>query len=320
MKKILLFILCYFCIIFSVNASEYMCHINGDDVMHPYDESRSNWFYIVSEKINIDNIEELSTFKMFISYDNTLYSVNGCNLLNNTSADCSINKNNNDVYYTYKYSSKYKLDNDFYTVNFISNKNTPSEGSSEIKVYFESAKDKNGNKVTIEPCTTNITFKDLEGYFVPSEVNVLDEDSEVSSYIKNLKIKGYNIDFDKEKEEYNLNVESDVNKLDVSVELYDKNATYLIRGASDLNSFGNKIIILVKSSDNEEREYKINVIKDKQDVQTEDIKEDVKGIFSKENIKKYLPIILGGIILIIIIIAIIKKISSKKLDKYLDNI
>ena len=320
MKKVVIFLITCFSFLISINASVYTCNITGESEMYSYDEKRSDFFYIVNEKININHIEELSTFKLHIAYDNDLYGTYGCSFLNKAFSDCTINKNSKEIYYTYNYSSKNDLNNDLYTARFISNYKTPSEGESVIKVYFDSAKDKQGNKVSIEECYKTITFKDLEGYFVPSEVKEVNEDSEVSSYIKTLKIKGYNLDFDSETFEYNLHVKSDVNKLDISLELYDSNASYLIKGASDLNSFGNKVIILVKSSDNDETEYKINVVREKEEIEKTSIKEEVKNIFSKNNIKKYLPIVIGILLIIIIIIFVIKKISSKKIDKFLDEI
>lgn len=317
MKKLFMFII-FFLFIVIIHASGYTSSINGEDVMYPYDETRSNYFFVSNMRINIDDIEDLSSFNMYISYDKDKIGVSECSLFDGNKKDCTFSSDNSVIKYSYKYSKDYKFDKDFYIVSFVSNNKTPNNGTSDIKVYFEDAKDKNGNDVKIDESVKTITFKEIGEYYVPSDNKK--EESEVSSYIKELKIDGYDIDFDSKTQDYTIKVDNEINKLDISVELYDKNGRYIITGASDLNSFSNKISILVTSSDNEEREYKINVIREKQEINKASITGEVNNIVKKTNIKSYIPFIGGGIVLIILLVLIIKKLSSKKLDKFLDNI
>ena len=322
MKKIIFTIIVLFTFIIKTYASSYTCNLSGDSTMYPYDETKSVYFYVVNMKIDIENIKDLSSFDMYIKYDKDLFGVYGCTFLNNNRSNCNFNKDDNSIItYNYKYSNKYNFDNTtFYTVSFISNHKTPNSGNSEVKVYFENVKDKNNNDSEINECIREIAFKEMDEYYIPSETKETHESTDSSSYIKNLTIKGYNIEFDSNTQEYVLKVSSDVNKLDIDVELFDSNGSYIISGASDLNSFGNKITITVTSSNNEERKYTINVLKDKQTIDDTNIKEKVKSFINFKNIKKNLPYILGGIIAIILLIILIKKLSSRKLDKYLDDI
>ncbi len=319
MKKIFTFLIMFLLFIVNINAEEFKCTITGSDSMYPLDEERSEFFFITNYKINIENIDKLSSFNMYISFDNKLYDIKGCAFLNNEIGKCKISDNK--VTYSYSSSSKNNLKNDFYTLSLKSNDTTPNKGESNIKVYFEKAKDKNKNAVTIDECYQTISFKEVGNFVVPSENTGNEiEDSNPSVKIKKIDIKGYNLELKDDVYEYDLEVDNDVNKLDIELELEDKNAKYTITGASDLNSFGNKVIINVTSSDNEEQEYKINIIKEKKEINTTDIKEDIKKSSWFQNIKDNYLIIIGGIILIILLILIIRKLSSKKLDKYLDNL
>lgn len=81
-----------------------------------------------------------------------------------------------------------------------------------------------------------------------------------SSYLKSLNIKDYEILFDKEKLNYDINI-NDEDELDINYETEENNAKVIITGNSNFNSANNQINIKVVSSNKEETVYKINVHK-----------------------------------------------------------
>ena len=156
MKKMLFTILTLILFISILNASEYNCEINGDDIIYSNSDKTS---YI---SIDITNIEEISSFRMYIKYDSTKYKADSCQFLNYNLPSCSLRVNDSNlIFYDYNYNEEYSL-NDypfFYTI-FISNDKTPNKGNSKINVYFEDAKDKNNKDITINECKKTINFEE----------------------------------------------------------------------------------------------------------------------------------------------------------------
>ncbi|MCI8778513.1 MAG: cadherin-like beta sandwich domain-containing protein [Bacilli bacterium] len=138
-----------------------------------------------------------------------------------------------------------------------------------------------------------------------------------NNYLSALTIEGYEIDFNKQKYNYNIKIDDNVNTLDVKLELEDSKASYIVTGADDLEKNNYKVKIEVTAENGEKVIYTINAKRSK-------VEEDVTN--KKESFhldKKY--IIFGciglGIILIIITIAvIINKINDRKLNKALDEL
>lgn len=138
-----------------------------------------------------------------------------------------------------------------------------------------------------------------------------------NNYLSSLTIEGYEINFDKNKHNYSITVEDNVNNLNLKVELEDTKATYTILGADDLEKNDYKVLIDVVAENGEKSTYTIKV-------KREENKEEV--VNEKESFhldKKY--IIIGGIVLaviliIIIIVVIINKINDRKLNKALDEL
>ncbi|MEE3343852.1 MAG: hypothetical protein VZS44_07170 [Bacilli bacterium] len=104
--------------------------------------------------------------------------------------------------------------------------------------------------------------------------------------IKSLIIKDYKIDFNKDILEYNIIVNGKTNKLDMIIELNDKNATYEVIGNKKFKTGDNKVYIVVTALDGSIKKYIINVKKEK-------IKENNNSNSSK-------IVIIGLLILIII--------------------
>lgn len=114
-----------------------------------------------------------------------------------------------------------------------------------------------------------------------------------SSKIKNIKIKGYNLNFDGTSLTYHLKVNENVNKLDIKVTLEDNNSKYEITGNENLKD--GSIINIKVSNDDENSLYRI--------------------IISKPIKKNYMPYIIVSLLLMviatIIVIVIIKKKNNK---------
>lgn len=114
-----------------------------------------------------------------------------------------------------------------------------------------------------------------------------------SSKIKNIKVKGYNLNFDGTSLTYHLKVNENVNKLDIKVTLEDNNSKYEITGNENLKD--GSIINIKVSNDDENSLYRI--------------------IISKPIKKNYMPYIIVSLLLMviatIIVIVIIKKKNNK---------
>lgn len=149
--------------------------------------------------------------------------------------------------------------------------------------------------------------------------NVPNESVEKSNnnYLSSLTIENYEIDFEKNKHNYNLTIANDINMLNLKVEVEDPKATYVILGADDLEKNNYKIEIEVTAENGEKSTYTINIKKPKVEEEIADEKES----FHLD--KKYIIfgcIGLGIILIIIIIVVIINKISDRKLNKALDEL
>ena len=300
MKKVLFTIIISFVFVGALNASDYSCEITGDDVIYSNSEKTS---YI---NVKINNIEEISSLRMYIQYDNKLFDTSTCQFLNYTASACSLRANDKSrVFYDYVYSDEYSLnDYPFYFANFKSNNKTPDTGKTTIKVYFDDVKDKNNKSVKISECTKEFTFAEgTDGKNISDKLNI--------------EIDGYKFDFDESTYEYSIPVDTDINSLNVKVTT-PENYKYSINGASDLNTFGNKVTIVVTDENNNETTYTINVLREKQEVTQTNIKKEAKGIL--KDFKKIYPFIIGAVIIVVIVIIVFSKKDSKKMDKYLDNL
>ena len=301
MKKVLFTVLIIFSFIGVINASDYSCEIIGDDIIYSNSEKTS---YI---NVNITNIDEIKSFRMYIKYENKKYKVDTCQFLNYNTTSCFLRVNDKSlIYYDYNYNKDYKLhDYPFFYASFKSIDKTPSEGESTITVYFEDVKTNENKNVTITDCNKTFTF-------------VKESDEKLVKVDKfNIEIEGYSFEFDPDTLDYYLYVEDIINNLDIKVSAPD-NYKYTINGATDLNTFGNKVTINVTDNKGKEKVYTINVMRDKESLERTDIKKDVKNTL--KDIKKYLPYILIVLVIIIIIMLIVHKKDNKKMDKYLDNL
>ncbi|MGN1269002.1 MAG: cadherin-like beta sandwich domain-containing protein, partial [Candidatus Aphodocola sp.] len=114
-----------------------------------------------------------------------------------------------------------------------------------------------------------------------------------STDVKNIKVKGYNLNFDKNSKTFYLSIDKEDTELDITVTLKDKNADYEIEGNEDLKD-GSEIKIKVTAEDGTTDTYRIIIEK-------------------KET--NMMPVIIGIIILLIIIIIVIVMVVINKKKK-----
>ena len=119
------------------------------------------------------------------------------------------------------------------------------------------------------------------------------------NYIKDLKIKGYDIDFDKDVFEYDIKVSEDVFDLEFDIELSDKDAFYTILGNEKFEIGNNKVSIVVTALDGTTRSYVVNVKKSGNVLSEEvDSLEDEKKSSRKIIIMLIILIIIGLVYII----------------------
>lgn len=345
MKKIILFIMLIFIFPIKISALEYNSILSGDETISvvPDDSEVSSRLYR-NLYINITNIENISSFDMYIKYDNSLIGLSTCNLLNYISTGCHMSSNK-EVYYQYRYSDGYSsmINNyNFYRVGFMPIESTPDSGTTTVEVYFKNAKDKDSNPITIKSSNKTYTFSKYGMSIKKNEEDNSEKQTENNNeqptndnsnnltietitkksdnnYINKLEIKNYNLNFLKDKNDYSIEIDNEVNNLDITVILDDNNSTYEIIGTNDLKANNYKVSIEVTSESGIKNIYTINA-KIKNENKTEEniltpsaeIKEDTKKITFNKNYLIYSSI---GLLLIILIITFISYINNKKIDK-----
>lgn len=94
-------------------------------------------------------------------------------------------------------------------------------------------------------------------------LNIIREEKNESCYIKSIKIKNYKFDFDKTITNYTLKINNEDTKLDIKVELEDKESKYVIENNQDLKN-GSTIVIKVTDKNDKTKQYYINIVKENQ--------------------------------------------------------
>lgn len=83
-----------------------------------------------------------------------------------------------------------------------------------------------------------------------------------NNYLKVLEVAGYELEFNKDKEEYKLSVKNDVTSLDITAIAEDSRARVEITGNENFKVGKNTIVITVKAENGDVREYKLVVTKE----------------------------------------------------------
>jgi len=301
-KKVVLLFMFLLILPINIFALEYNCELSGTDKFYSKpSDLNSIVIFRTNLYINITNIENISSFTLYVDYDEQLVGVTSCGLLNYIATPCSTtgNPNNRIIFYDYKFSNNYLEMFDkysLYNILFLPISSTPKEGETEINVYIEDAIDKDGNPITVNSCSKKYKFaegkltisidpsekeeeqskdnnekdniEDKKTETKKEETNIKDNSNNVikdeivkqksnNNYAKSIKIDGYDFKFDKDKLQYTIYIDKDVNKINVNVILDDDKATYKVIGKDDLKSNDYKVLVEVVSETKEKRTYTI---------------------------------------------------------------
>lgn len=151
---------------------------------------------------------------------------------------------------------------------------------------------------------TYIISKKVEEKVSNSNSNIPKSDN---NYLKDLIIDNYNINFNKDKNSYDIKLEDNINKLDIKCILEDESAKYEIKGNENLKD-NNHVYINVISASGLKNTYVIN------------IKKDIKVVNEKLDNKAKVIIFISSIIVILFfVLFILHKVKERNLDNILDK-
>ena len=149
------------------------------------------------------------------------------------------------------------------------------------------------NEYTISVTSENDTTK-----FYKVIVTRNEEDESSNTDIDNIKVKGYNLNFDKNSKTFYLSINKNTTKLNIEVTLDDEKSNYEIKGNENLKD-GSIVKIIVTAEDGSTDTYRIIIQKD-----------------SKSNVPLIIILISSIIIIGIVVFVLIKrKNKNKKNDK-----
>ena len=163
---------------------------------------------------------------------------------------------------------------------------------SEVEIDGPNSLDVGENEYTI-----SVTSEDNTTKFYKVIVTRLEEEESSNTRIKNIKIRGYKLDFNKNSKTFYLNIDKEDTELDITVTLNDDASSYEIEGNENLED-GSVIKIVVTAEDGSEDTYRIII--EKKDT-------------------NYMPFIIGGAVLLVIIVIVIVVIIKKKNNKKDNN-
>lgn len=104
--------------------------------------------------------------------------------------------------------------------------------------------------------SSNNTKKSKQSYDYDDTIDINKEYSS-DNYLSSLSVEGYELDFDKEKTEYNLDVDEDVTSVNISATPSDDNASIIGTGNIKLTDGVNNVKITVVAENGNERVYSI---------------------------------------------------------------
>ena len=149
------------------------------------------------------------------------------------------------------------------------------------QLTYEIVIDKSVNKVDIEyeteseKAVVNVRNNDPISIINPIIITVTAEDGSIKDYtinltykalsnninVKNITIENYDIDFDNNKQNYDVVVKQETSSLIFNIDLEDENATYEINDNNDLVN-GSIVTVKVKAEDLTEKTFYFNIIKE----------------------------------------------------------
>lgn len=191
-----------------------------------------------------------------------------------------------------KNTSKYfvKVEND---VSTISIEAEAEDEKAKVEIDGPDTLKIGDNEYTISVTSENDTTK-----FYKVIVTRKEEDESSNTDIDNIKIKGYNLNFDKNSKTFYLSINKNTTKLNIEVTLDDEKSNYEIKGNENLKD-GSIVKIIVTAEDGSTDTYRIIIQKD-----------------SKSNVPLIIILISSIIIIGIVVFVLIKrKNKNKKNDK-----
>lgn len=191
-----------------------------------------------------------------------------------------------------KNTSKYfvKVEND---VSTISIEAEAEDEKAKVEIDGPDTLKIGDNEYTISVTSENDTTK-----FYKVIVTRKEADESSNTDIDNIKVKGYNLNFDKNSKTFYLSINKNTTKLNIEVTLNDEKSNYEIKGNENLKD-GSIVKIIVTAEDGSTDTYRIIIQKD-----------------SKSNVPLIIILISSIIIIGIVVFVLIKrKNKNKKNDK-----
>ncbi len=133
--------------------------------------------------------------------------------------------------------------------------------------------------------------------------------------LSELEVEGYTLNFDKYKKIYTIEVPEEVNTLNIKAATEDKGATYIVKGADNLQENNNKVLIEVTAADGDKKTYIVNVEK------KAPVEVATKASFKiDEGMLKIAGIAVAGIAAVGLLAFVIIKIRDRKVEKEIDKL
>ena len=215
--------------------------------------------YDDSIKEDIKNDEKTTTTKKVTTIKKNSTRKNSSNKSKTTVKTADSSKNNNEKVIKYIKINDEKIE---FTDNKINLNVDFSVEKADVVVKLQNDEDKYevyGGEILMPGINTvTIIVTRKNGTTYRYDINI--KRPETSNYLSNVEIKNSSIKFDKNKNNYTINVDKDTDKLDLIAELEDKNATMKITGNSNLKN-GSKVEIKVTDTKGNTNTYVITVKK-----------------------------------------------------------
>ena len=142
----------------------------------------------------------------------------------------------------------------------------------------------NGDEeATTSGSTLNFNVKKKDTSTTTKDTSTTTKKSEDSTLLSKLTIKDYEIEFDKEKLEYELTVDNTVDKLELEYEPVDKNAKVEVEGLEKLDVGSNIITITVTNGSKNPTKYTLTVIREDKKEYSSNNEEEILDFISKNN-------------------------------------
>ena len=215
--------------------------------------------YDDSIKEDIKNDEKTTTTKKVTTIKKNSTRKNSSNKSKTTVKTTDSSKNNNEKVIKYIKINDEKIE---FTDNKINLNVDFSVEKADVVVKLQNDEDKYevyGGEVLMPGINTvTIIVARKNGTTYRYDINI--KRPETSNYLSSVEIKNSSIKFDKNKNNYTINVDKDTNKLDLIAKLEDENATMKITGNSNLKN-GSKVEIKVTDTKGNTNTYVITVKK-----------------------------------------------------------